>query len=406
MRSVIQRQYTNAGKAIPPFVLAIRDEIASGPYAALQPLVVNIRHVTPDQWHVDRTSIFSILKIYLTSTTKMFVVDGQHRRAAFAMVLAFLQTLINSSKYPKVKNALFSPDWAGQDGKATEEEIEFWRLVENVAMNECSVSFEIHVGLHVAEERQLFTDLNNRVKQPSKGLTQRFDLSDAIAEISRDEEVVPFVVTSDSDAKSWGSTGLPLNDVLMINRLLVHGKNKTEATSKSVIKLKRDMIIKFWAVVSKIDGILEPQQRAKTVAGQPVVLKALAKLVHDLAYGPAATKDEKGLVALWTAIQTGQLSFRHDEPLWQALFMNDKQRAEKFDKTINDYVYLSAKTSAGRFDGTYVRFSSVHNDIYPRLGDVIRWKLGLKNRGAAQKAREKDRFAATFAAAAAAVVTP
>jgi hypothetical protein len=399
VRSVIKRQFHEAGKAVPPFVLAIRDELASGPYAALQPLVVNLRHINPDQLPYRETDIFAVLKVNLTSTTKMFVVDGQHRRGGFAMVLAFLETLIRNGKYPKVKNALFSPDWTGPDGKATDEEIEFWKIVEDVAMNECSVSFEIHIGLHVDEERQLFTDLNNRVKQPSKGLTQRYDLSDAIAEISRDTDVVPFTVASDSDAKSWTSTGLPLNDVIMINRLLVHGKNKQEATSPSAIRLKKDMIIRFWSTVAKIDGILEPQQRGKTVAGQPVMLKALAKLVHDLAYGKPGVKDEKGLETLWTAIKTGQLSFSHDEPLWQALMMDDEERAEKFDDTINDFVYMSAKTSAGLYDGTHVRFGSVHNDIFPRLGDLIRWKLKLNNRGAAQKAREKDAAAAMQEAA-------
>ena len=34
----------------------------------------------------------------------------------------------------------------------------------------------------------------------------------------------------------------------------------------------------------------------------------------------------------------------------------------------------------GSFQGEYMRFGAKHNDIFPLLGDMIRWKLGLPNR--------------------------
>ena len=34
----------------------------------------------------------------------------------------------------------------------------------------------------------------------------------------------------------------------------------------------------------------------------------------------------------------------------------------------------------GGFQDGFMRFGAKHNDIYPILGDMIRWKLGLPNR--------------------------
>ena len=34
----------------------------------------------------------------------------------------------------------------------------------------------------------------------------------------------------------------------------------------------------------------------------------------------------------------------------------------------------------GSFDGKWMRFGSKHNDIFPIIGDMIRWKLGLPSR--------------------------
>ena len=70
--------------------------------------------------------------------------------------------------------------------------------------------------------------------------------------------------------------------------------------------------------------------------------------------------------------------------------MDDSEREAQFPG-INQFVYLGDQFKGGEFDqkNKWVRFASTHNDILPRLGDVIRWKLGLKNRGAAEKARAK-----------------
>ena len=44
----------------------------------------------------------------------------------------------------------------------------------------------------------------------------------------------------------------------------------------------------------------------------------------------------------------------------------------------------------GFHDGHYMRFGSKHNDIFPLIGDMIRWKLDLPNRNLKKHEKVKD----------------
>ncbi|WP_283810728.1 DNA sulfur modification protein DndB [Bradyrhizobium sp. S69] len=395
VRSVIADM---SGKPIPDDVIKIKNDLAAGPYAGLQPLVCNLRHVSEEDLHIDDKDLPpDVLRLSLGSTQKLWVVDGQHRRYAFDRVISYLDQILKNGKYPGGK-ALYTPASTGRDGQLSTDEMQFWDSVKSIALNQCSVSIEIHIGLNESEEQQLFSDLNSRSKPLQSSLVQNYDQSDAIAAVSRDKEIIEFNIADESDAKHWNSNGLPLKDIIMVNRLLVHGSNAKEATPQSQVDAKIDFIKRFWDVVQRIDGFKEEAQRTKTVAGQPVVLKALAKLAYDHAYGVPKLVDPNGLRTLYEAILTKKLTFSHSDKLWQALFVNDDERANAFGENpigenINNYVHLTAQTKPGEFDAlnNWVRYGTAHNDIYPRLGDLIRWKLGLKNRGAAEKSREKER---------------
>jgi hypothetical protein len=390
------------GRGIPEEVLLIKNDLAAGPYSALQPLVCNLRHIKEEDLLIDDKDLPpDVLRLSLGSTQKLWVVDGQHRREGFDRVISYLDQILKNGAYPKAKHALYHPTSTGPDGRMTANELEFWQTLKNMAMDECSVSVEIHIGLDEAEEQQLFSDLNSRSKPLQSSLTQSYDQSDAIAAISRDKDIIRFPIADESDAKSWTSTGLPLKDLIMINRLLVHGANVKDATPQSQIDAKFSFIRRFWEVVQQIDGFTEPNQRTKTIAGQPVVLKALAKLAYDHAYGVPKLVDEDGLRTLYQAIQSKRLTFNHSDKFWLALFMNDDQRAQELGPDINEYLHVTAQTKPGEFDklNGWVRFGTAHNDIYPRIGDLIRWRLSLKNRGAAEKSRQKENGASTAIAA-------
>lgn len=390
-----------AGIAVEPEVIQIRDDLAGGPYAALQPLVCNIRALKfgGDDLLMEPAASKDLpfFRIALTSSQKLWVVDGQHRREAFGIVIKYLDDINKNGTYPRSRNALYNPNSAGAEGKLSAVQLQFWREVFDLALQECSVTVEIHVGLGLKEEGQLFADLNSRGKTLHSSLLAQFDKSDAIAAmvgerlLEGDQPIIRFPIQSESDSKSWDQSGMTLKDVIMINRLLVHGVNSAQPTAPSEVAEKLPFVERFWTVVQSIGGFGQDKARSKTVAAQPVVLKALAKLAYDLAYGVPKLRDEEGLKNLYDAIMSRKLSFSHSEKIWTAIFMNDDEREQNFPG-INDFVYLGDQFKGGEFDTAngWVRYGPAHNDIYPRLGDVMRWKLGLRNRGAAEKARRKE----------------
>jgi len=120
--------------------------------------------------------------------------------------------------------------------------------------------------------------------------------------------------------------------------------------------------------------------------------KALAKLFHDLGYGHANMKSEEGLKKLIKAISSNELDFSHKNDLWRALFYSDDERMKKFPG-IEKYIHVPSGTNldAGNYDedNGWVRYGSRHNDIFPRLGDSIRWKLNLKPRPSVTRSIKK-----------------
>ena len=132
--------------------------------------------------------------------------------------------------------------------------------------------------------------------------------------------------------------------------------------------------------------------RSKTVAAQPVVLKGLARLVYDLALGSKADRNHEHLQRLWEAIERGGW-FSHKNEMWGLLMKSSAERA-KLHKDIAKYVHVPAGTNldAGTVDPDHgwVRYGSKHNDIYPRIGDLIRWKLKLNPRASVTRSIAKE----------------
>jgi hypothetical protein len=330
--AIASRQSSN--RHIEPEIYRIRDDLAGGPYAALQPLVCNIRACKPGggdlpmDFAAEQGQPF--FRVSLASSQKLWVVDGQHRREAFGIVIKYLEDANKNNGYPKTKSSLYNPYTESSSGKFDETLSDFWREVYDLALQECSVTVEIHLGLGLLEEGQLFSDLNSKGKTLHTSLLAQFDKSDAIAALIGDhltqgeDPVIRFSIKDDSDAKSWTSAGMTLKDVIMINRLLIHGNNAAKATPPSVVSEKRAFIDRFWTVVQSISGFGYENQRSKTVAGQPVTVKALAKLAFDHAYGVPRLRDEEGLRTVYDAIFNKELSFEHNNPLWRALFVNDE----------------------------------------------------------------------------------
>src|SRR5207247_805450 len=111
------------------------NDLAAGPYSALQPLVCNLRHIKEEDLLIDDKDLPpDVLRLSLGSTQKLWVVDGQHRREGFDRVISYLDQVLKNVAYPRAKHALYQPTSTGPDGRMTANELEFWQTVKNVAM--------------------------------------------------------------------------------------------------------------------------------------------------------------------------------------------------------------------------------------------------------------------------------
>ena len=86
----------------------------------------------------------------------MHVVDGQHRKVGFELVTDFLESVQKNWKYPKI--SIFRPaDYA--DTPLSESLHDFWQDVLEVAIVDSEVCLEVHLGLDLDQEQQMFVDL-------------------------------------------------------------------------------------------------------------------------------------------------------------------------------------------------------------------------------------------------------
>jgi hypothetical protein len=140
-------------------------------------------------------------------------------------------------------------------------------------------------------------------------------------------------------------------------------------------------------MVDSIPGMADPKIR--TVATQPVVLKALANLYYLYTEGKDA--NENLIAILVNGVRNGLLDFSHDNPLWRYYDLPESERGGFYNKrneSLESYLPQTEVPMVGVYkpkEGV-MQFSNQHNSIFPILGDMIRWQLGLPPR----KRRNKD----------------
>ena len=108
-----------------------------------------------------------------------------------------------------------------------------------------------------------------------------------------------------------------------------------------------------------------------------MVVKALAKLVYDFAFSNRRPENgEAYLNQLLDGIT--EIDFSHQNFMWQYFDLSDEQREEHGLLDLKGYLPpedSSVNRDIGKFQGGHMRFGAKHNDIYPILADMIRWKL-------------------------------
>lgn len=114
-----------------------------------------------------------------------------------------------------------------------------------------------------------------------------------------------------------------------------------------------------------------------------MVLKAVAKLVYDFAFSPRREEGtaDQNLEKLLSGIS--DLDFAHSEPMWRYYEYDEHERSLAKLALLEKYLPASddkANRDVGSFQTGFMRFGAKHNDIYPLLGDMMRWRLGLPAR--------------------------
>ena len=79
-------------------------------------------------------------------------------------------------------------------------------------------------------------------------------------------------------------------DVVAVNAILFLNKTNINGATPAVVNPRQDLATRFWEAVLAIPGIGEEHARERTVAAQPVVLKAIAKLVFDFGFSTGARR--------------------------------------------------------------------------------------------------------------------
>jgi len=299
-------------------------------------------------------------------------------------VFDFLSDVRASHKYPK-KGSLFP---VKDNFEASAEELAVWNECSEVSRGFCTVATEIHLGLDIDQERQLFHDLNNLGKKLNVSMALVFDNSNPINRYIKDvllDDILNWDAI-EKDIVNWqdDSGQLPFKDLAAVNAHLFLNKTNISGATPPDIEAKKEVASRFWNAVKQIPGFGEPQAKMNTVAAQPVVLKALAKLTFDFAF--SKRKGVTGDYCLEKLLDgIGTLDFSHQNPMWRYYDLTEDERIEHKLVGLKEFLPSSDEgfnRDIGSYDATtkVMRFGAKHNDIYPIIADMIRWSLGLPNR--------------------------
>ena len=359
---------------------------------SLQPVVVNIPCTIEDLKPVaikDGNGQEVLWRIALPMGLVMWVVDGQHRRFAMNLLIEFLKFVTNNRAYPK-KGSLYP---AAKSDELSPEESLIWRSVNQYALN-CTVAVEAHLNLDVDEQRQLFHDLNNLGKKVAAGMAFDFDASNPINNFIKevlsdddDGEGLLGAAIHEKDVTDWSKHdgSIARKDVVAVCSILFLNKTNPRSATPLHVAQMEEHARRFWMEVSRIPHFGEDQAKLHTVAAQPVVLKALAKLTYDFAKGRKT--DREHLERLLNGITT--IDFSHQNLMWDYYSMTPEQRRTKVPG-LADYLPTDEgnRDIGSRDESGRMRFGAKHNDIFPLIGDMIRWRLGLPSRHAEEDEAE------------------
>jgi len=368
----------------------VLEALGNQPYFSLQPVVCNVRNIPYGgngkggirglrlQTERGETAAF---RVFLSERHTLWVIDGQHRRAGADMVMAFLQDVRQTGKYPAKAPVLY-PD---KGREVSPDDMQVWNEAYEAARSYATLSLEVHLGLSIDQERQLFHDLNKLGKRVSSSMALQFDSSNPITQFIKSSIVSNGLVNvADTDVRDWSDDEgvVAMKDMVAITSLAFLNKSNAAGATPAIIDPREPVVERLWHQICQIPGFGEKRAKEKTIAAQPVVLKALAKLTYDMNFSNRKPENGEALFeGLLNAIET--IDFSHSNPLWRFYDLEDEEVENYGLSGLIDWLPGSdgtANRDIGSFQNGFMRFGAKHNDIFPIIGDMIRWKAGLPSR--------------------------
>lgn len=389
---------TLQGKPIPHIYSEIQDRLGTKPYCALQPVVANIRAIDPNNPSIraergmTKTGETVGFKVFMPRTYRWWVVDGQHRRFGGEMLMDWLKEVTRTGRYPGRGGII------DLKGEVSEDEMLVWIEALECARTFATVKIEFHLGLGIDQERQLFHDLNNLGKKINVSQATEFDQGNPINNFVRVvlEEGIGITIT-ERDTNDWAKDdgAMLRKDLASINSIAFLNKTNARTATPLVVTERQEDIARLWEAICALPGFGEDSAKLKTVAAQPVVLKALAKLTFDLLY--SNRRPENGRAHFDRLVTNlADIKFEHTNSMWRYYEMSEEERSDPKIEGLADFlpdgglITPESNRDLGAFQGGIMRFGAKHNDIYPILGDMIRWKMNLPNRHSAGEGIEAD----------------
>lgn len=388
--AIMKRKLQN--KDVPDGFSDIQHKLGTKPYCALQPIVANIRAIDPDKPSIRADRAVTGrgetvgFKVFMPRTYRWWVVDGQHRRFGAEMVLEWLRDVTRSGKYPGRGGIV------DLRGEVTPDEMTVWLEALECARSFATVKIEFHLGLNIDQERQLFHDLNNLGKKINVSQATEFDQGNPINHFVRETiENELGILATDREMKDWNKDdgSLLKKDLAGINAIAFLNQTNVKNATPTIVEERAASIERLWRAIIALPYFGKPGAKLKTVAAQPVVLKALAKLTFDLLF--SNRRPEEGEALFNSVIERlVDVDFAHGNPMWQFYQMSEGERSKHGIANLAEYLpnrgvdTAESNRDIGGYQGGVMRFGAKHNDIFPILTDMIRWKLQLPNRHAGE----------------------
>lgn len=370
------------GRPVPQEWRNVLDLMGPQKVFALAPWTANLRDVDRNDANalryepVAKVSGVNVVKVWLRSSISWSLLDGQHRKAGYERARAFLDFIASAGTYPSGKGRR---SFFGLKGEVSKSMRQLWMYARE-ALNRMTVTIDLHIGLTVAEERQTFADLNNKTRKVATDLSYQYDRANAIVVFIQDD--LPNLIGPEEDG------GLSLTELASVNAIAFQNKTNVRGAVPTLVAERKATVKSMWDAIQEVDGFGDADS---SVIGQIVVQKAIAKLVYDLGFSRSATpEDAEHLQTLLNNLN--DVDFSHGNPMWRYYTLSDDQRkpgAKQVNSIKGIEPYLPKDENGhvidrdiGTFQNGRFTFSVKHNDTYPIIADMIRYKLGLPSRHA------------------------